>query len=466
MEQKGDNKTPATKLRGLPQGLGKSRSDFYKIVGKGKGQNLPTLLQFKLGELEKEVEEGGDITEILAKFQNIYLKQAKSSRSSENDITRARTMAPTRTGGDPSQRKHQKKLDFPSKARDKPPSATGKGEDPCTKKKENADSRGKKAHQHGTPLHGSMEEEEDEVSMDMGTEKEDAGAEGVSPLPATALSDQFQAAASAEEFKILQGLKISTSGTFAALEDGSNPRLGPGKDLYVGKKFLKRLIISHGGHYVDQVTKETKLLIIREYPGKSKVEKARSLGIHLGTYELVQELLVGEIFWAGLLAQLAPAIAVYSQGYGPPSILCKSGEPGLDKVTTFSRNFKEPGLDKATSSSTIRFSTTKQVMRKKPTDTPECPSANLVPGSEIIARRGILNLANLRKGKEPKFISIIHVIVWVPSGNVKELVMNLLFMELDTLRAKDKTVCFVHPTNSSAPSSIDKKFMECHYYRK
>jgi hypothetical protein len=213
-----------------------------------------------------------------------------------------------------------------------------------------------------------MEEEEDEVSMDMGTEQEDAGSEGASPLKATALNDQFQAAASDKEFKILQGLKISTSGIFVALEDGSNSRLGPAKDLYVGENFLKRLIISHGGHYADQVTKATKLMIIGEYPGKSKVEKARSLGIHLAMYEPVQELLAGEISLAGLLAQPAPAIAEYLQGYGPPSILCKSREPGLDKVTTLACNSKEPGLDKATLSSTIRFSTTKQVKRKKPTD--------------------------------------------------------------------------------------------------
>jgi hypothetical protein len=57
--------------------LGKPPSDFYKIVGKGKGQDSPTLLQFDFGELEKEVEEGGDVTEILAKFQNILLETGK-----------------------------------------------------------------------------------------------------------------------------------------------------------------------------------------------------------------------------------------------------------------------------------------------------------------------------------------------------------------------------------------------------
>ena len=94
LEQKGDDKTPTTKLRGLPQGLGKSPSDFYKIVEKGKGKDSPTLLQFDFGELEKEVEEGGDVTEILAKFQNILLETGKELKElrerhykSNNDST-------------------------------------------------------------------------------------------------------------------------------------------------------------------------------------------------------------------------------------------------------------------------------------------------------------------------------------------------------------------------------------------
>ncbi len=73
----------------------------------------------------------------------------------------------------------------------------------------------------------------------------------------------------------------------------------------------------------------------------------------------------------------------------------------------------------------------------------------MVPGSEVIAGRGTLNLANLKKGKELKYISVIQVTLRVPSGNVKDLVMDLLFMGLDTLRTKDKTVCFVHPTDTS-----------------
>jgi hypothetical protein len=37
----------------------------------------------------------------------------------------------------------------------------------------------------------------------------------------------------------------------------------------------------------------------------------------------------------------------------------------------------------------------------------------------------------------------------VPSGTVKDLVMDLLFMGLDIIRLEDKSVCFVHPKDSS-----------------
>jgi hypothetical protein len=129
-------------------------------------------------------------------------------------------------------------------------------------------------------------------------------------------------------------------------------------------------------------------------------------------------------------------------------------------------SLEEPGLDKEAPSTTIRFSNTKQTKRKQPTTTPERPKANLVPGLEVIAGRGTLNLANLKKGKEPKYISVIQVTLRVPSGNVKDLVMDLLFMGLDTLRTKDKTVCFVHPTDTSQTAKkrqdMPPKFQKIH----
>ncbi len=84
-----------------PQGLGTSPSAFYKVVGKGKGQDSPTLLQFNFEALKKEVEEGGDITELFTKFQNILLETGEEIRElrdrhhkSNNDVTNNDKSAP------------------------------------------------------------------------------------------------------------------------------------------------------------------------------------------------------------------------------------------------------------------------------------------------------------------------------------------------------------------------------------
>jgi hypothetical protein len=124
-------------------------------------------------------------------------------------------------------------------------------------------------------------------------------------------------------------------------------------------------------------------------------------------YESVQELLAGEISLKSLFNLPTPKIPEYSQEFGPPSILRKSVDAVIGKAATPVLNpFEEPGLDKEAPSTTIRFSNTKQTKRKQPTTTPERPKANLVPGLEVIAGRGTLNLANLKKGKEPKRISV------------------------------------------------------------
>jgi hypothetical protein len=219
-------------------------------------------------------------------------------------------MAPTRVvGGDHSQKK-QGKLNFTNKAgKETPPTMETGEEDSNLKEKGTRNHRGKKQRQHGTPIRRSMEEEENNgETMDMDSEQEDAGAVDGSPIQATAFNDQFQAVETASGFKILQGLKITTAGIFPALEDGLNPRLGPAKDLYMGKNFVKCLVISHGGEYSDQITKDTKLIIIGEVPSKSKVEKALSLGIHLVMYELAQELLAGEISLKALFDLPMPKI--------------------------------------------------------------------------------------------------------------------------------------------------------------
>jgi hypothetical protein len=57
-------------------------------------------------------------------------------------------------------------------------------------------------------------------------------------------------------------------------------------------------------------------------------------------------------------------------------------------------------------------------------------------------------MSKLRK-KVCRDASMVHATLWVPQGDVKDWIMVSLFMGLDTLRAEDKMVCFLHPNNPS-----------------
>ncbi len=94
--------------------------------------------------------------------------------------------------------------------------------------------------------------------MDTDIGSEDARAEEASPVQAIALNGHFQAASLATEFKVFQGLRLLVTGTFPTLEDGSNSRLGPAKDLYMGEKLpqapyhLSRRTLCRPGHQGEQ----------------------------------------------------------------------------------------------------------------------------------------------------------------------------------------------------------------------
>ncbi len=87
-------------------------------------------------------------------------------------------------------------------------------------------------------------------------------------------------------------------------------------------------------------------------------------------------------------------------------------------------------------------------------------------GSKVIHPRGVLDLARLPKQKPPKHISMVRVTLKVLSGTVKDLVMDLIFMGLDIIRLEDKSVCFVHPKNSSQTAKkcqdMPAKFQKVH----
>jgi hypothetical protein len=61
---------------------------------------------------------------------------------------------------------------------------------------------------------------------------------------------------------------------------------------------------------------------------------------------------------------------------------------------------------------------------------------------------------------------VVQMNIRCPSGNVKELVMELIFEGLAILHAEDKTVCFLHPLdfNQQAWKRTDMpvKFQKIH----
>jgi hypothetical protein len=107
------------------------------------------------------------------------------------------------------------------------------------------------------------------------------------------------------------------------------------------------------------------------------------------------------------------------------------------------------------------------VRKRKEVSTPEgTPDrTNLGTGSVLLGKKGILDATSLRKNK-CKYVSVGHATLRVPHRDVKNLVMDLMFMGLDTLRAEDKSVCFLHPNNScqraKARKDMPVKFQKIH----
>jgi hypothetical protein len=128
-----------------------------------------------------------------------------------------------------------------------------------------------------------------------------------------------------------------------------------------------------------------------------------------------------------------PEIVEHSQGYNPPAIQRDTNLPGTDEVATAKVTFSSTRLRKCKEAAT-------------PGGTPE--RANLVAGSELMGQRGVCDMSKLSK-KACSYASVEHASLQVLQGDVKDLIMELLFMELVTIRAEEKTVCFLHPNNPS-----------------
>jgi hypothetical protein len=108
-------------------------------------------------------------------------------------------------------------------------------------------------------------------------------------------------------------------------------------------------------------------------------------------YSKIQKNIAGMITLVETLVESEPEITEYSHVYNPPLILHETAIPAMGEVVA----------------TRITFSNLKPKKRKEPSSTPE--GMNLVASSKLIGARGVVNLANLRKPKEPKYISVVHV---------------------------------------------------------
>jgi hypothetical protein len=166
------------------------------------------------------------------------------------------------------------------------------------------------------------------------------------------------------------------------------------------------------------------------------MERAVSKGVRQVSYITIENIIYGRQSIAEARKGPDPNIATEGQDLEPPTIQRDAGM--LDEGEEELNN--------------IPFTKLKSKKRKDPSDTPK--KVNLPPGTEVIRPRGVINTTRLPKNKIPKHISVIQVTLRVPLGIVKDLVMELMFSGLDTIRTEDKTVCFVHPTS---PEQYTKK---------
>jgi hypothetical protein len=283
---------------------------------------------------------------------------------------------------------------------------------------------------------GNMDEENGTEEMDIEKTEEGKEEECIKPLP-------------------LEGLKFLASGVFPKIREGTEPQWGPASDLYNGRNTLKRLVITYGGKFTQSITKQTNFLIVGLKPSEKAIDKAHTGNVDIISYTTLEGMIPGTVMPEFASFEPQPELGEYLQGSIPPKIQQDKNFPRTDPMET----------EETAAAKVIITGVT--VRKRKEVSTPEgTPErTNLVTGSVLLGRKGILDATSLRKNK-CKYVSMVHATVRVPHGDVKNLVMDLMFMGLDTLQAEDKSVCFLHSNDPSQRAKARKdmpvKFPKIH----
>ena len=174
-------------------------------------------------------------------------------------------------------------------------------------------------------------------------------------------------------------------------------------------------------------------------PNEKAVNKAHIGSVDLISYATLKGMIEGRVMPEFASFESQPEIEGCLQ---PPKILRDKNPPeGGPMEGGESMETEEAAAAKVTFTG---VALRKRKEASTPEGTPERP--NLVIGSILLGKKGLLDVSNIRKNK-CKYVSVVHATLRVPHGDIKNLVMELMFMGLDTLRAEDKSICFLHPND-------------------
>jgi hypothetical protein len=280
---------------------------------------------------------------------------------------------------------------------------------------------------------------------------------------------------------------VVLSGTFPHLEEGNR--------LNAGKAALKGIIASHGGIVDAKVRGRTDLLVIGNYPGRTKVRDAERHAVQIIHIFMLEMYLGGVMTFKELIGTAPPEITKYSASFSP-NPLPEAQEASPTEGTTTQGNATPatpptPLHPLSTGSNTNGTASTESnasvqlisqcqnqgneitpanaegqkrnvvfnnPIFKKRRDPISPPAAtgittqatNFVNGTVVTPSAGTHSTGSRGKSppKLPTWTTVVTIeIRCIGEGDIRVMVPDLLFEGLKTLEEENKDVCFLHPDN-------------------
>jgi hypothetical protein len=221
---------------------------------------------------------------------------------------------------------------------------------------------------------------------------------------------------------------------------------------------------------------------VGDQPGKNKILAGSRLGTHMVGLPFLHCLLDGELDWELFLLEPSPSINEFHEGRrvdrqeegkddgnlkDPPEVsrtVDKPNTEGTPEGTEEMRNVQFNPI-------TLQKKRTRDLAVVSDSKSTQDKMSSLVEESILINRMGEPPCAIGRQNKAggrslPKYTAVVQMNIRCHSGNVKELVMEIIFKSLATFHAEGENVCSLHPLdfNQQARKRTDMfvKFQKIH----